>query len=227
MARRRPFSRDHAADMRLCQHGRRQPIVSSMQGGGARMAKSRKGRNHGNQPAAAQGRRFTLILVVFLAIAAVAGVVYFMPGRQTVPGPPAQVPGADVQALKGRWLRPDGGYILEIRNVSRRREDGGWLFQSETNPRVEGGGLEDRPDDECVCRAARHQLPGFHLHDDLRPARRCAEGDLLSGRDSGKLRDCLREDEVRSAWIRPDTDKLARLAGFGAGFRRVARHQAG
>lgn len=82
------------------------------------MAKSKKGRNHSNQPAAAQGRRFTLILIVFLTIAAVAGVVFFMPGRQTVPGPPAQVPGADVQAIKGRWLRPDGGYILEIRNVS-------------------------------------------------------------------------------------------------------------
>jgi len=31
--------------------------------------------------------------------------------------PPAAKPSAELQKLKGRWLRPDGGYILEIKQV--------------------------------------------------------------------------------------------------------------
>jgi len=49
------------------------------------------------------------------------------PGTQEGPGPSATVAQdrasepADLQALVGRWRRPDGGYILEIRSVA---EDG-------------------------------------------------------------------------------------------------------
>ena len=32
-------------------------------------------------------------------------------------GPPTVVPAVTFQPLKGRWLRPDGGYIIEIRDV--------------------------------------------------------------------------------------------------------------
>ena len=35
----------------------------------------------------------------------------------TAAAPPAAKPSAGLQKLKGRWLRPDGGYILEIKQV--------------------------------------------------------------------------------------------------------------
>jgi cytoskeletal protein RodZ len=38
---------------------------------------------------------------------------------------------ADVQKLKGKWLRPDGGYVLEIKTVT----DSGKLEASYANPR--------------------------------------------------------------------------------------------
>jgi hypothetical protein len=49
------------------------------------------------------------------------------PGTQEQPGPSATAQQdrasdpADLQALVGRWQRPDGGYVLEIRSVA---EDG-------------------------------------------------------------------------------------------------------
>lgn len=45
-----------------------------------------------------------LILSVFLAIGQ---------GAQKEKGPP------DVRRLEGRWLRPDGGYILEVRAIKK------------------------------------------------------------------------------------------------------------
>jgi len=55
-----------------------------------------------------------------------AVLVFFMlrekPANQNSTPLGSSVPGGDlgsaVQVLKGRWLRPDGGYVLEIRNVS-------------------------------------------------------------------------------------------------------------
>ena len=41
----------------------------------------------------------------------------------------ATAPG--VQQLKGKWLRPDGGYVIEVRNV----EDGGTMDVAYFNPR--------------------------------------------------------------------------------------------
>ncbi len=61
------------------------------------------------------GPRFLIILIVCSALAAVAA--YFMLGRQTAPGSRAQTADIDLQALKGRWFRADGGYVLEIRNI--------------------------------------------------------------------------------------------------------------
>ena len=36
----------------------------------------------------------------------------------TNPPAPAAAPNPEFEKLKGRWLRPDGGYILEIRSVT-------------------------------------------------------------------------------------------------------------
>ena len=49
------------------------------------------------------------------------------------PAPKAQPkpqPKADFQKLKGRWLRPDGGYVVEIKSV----QDNGVLDASYANP---------------------------------------------------------------------------------------------
>jgi hypothetical protein len=44
---------------------------------------------------------------------------------------PAATPNAAFEKLKGRWLRPDGGYIVEIRSV----ESGGKLDAAYFNPK--------------------------------------------------------------------------------------------
>ncbi len=58
-----------------------------------------------------------------------AVLVYYLhgPGRETKlspssvaasqPGANAAAPALNFQLLKGRWLRPDGGYVIEIRDV--------------------------------------------------------------------------------------------------------------
>jgi uncharacterized lipoprotein YddW (UPF0748 family) len=42
----------------------------------------------------------------------------------------ANVPASDSQALKGRWLRPDGGYVLEVKAVA----DNGVMDAAYFNP---------------------------------------------------------------------------------------------
>src|SRR4029453_3923695 len=51
----------------------------------------------------------------------------------TAPPPPAPRAAAapGVQKLKGQWLRPDGGYVVEVRSV----EDGGTMDVAYFNPR--------------------------------------------------------------------------------------------
>jgi len=44
---------------------------------------------------------------------------------------PARAADPDFQTLKGRWLRPDGGYVLEIRGV----DPGGAIDAVYLNPR--------------------------------------------------------------------------------------------
>ena len=60
---------------------------------------------------------FVTVLIVSAAIAAAAAAAYFMLGRRAAPDSQAQTAGIDFQVLKGRWLRPDGGYVLDIRSV--------------------------------------------------------------------------------------------------------------
>ncbi len=49
-----------------------------------------------------------------------------VPAQATTPRPKV-----DLQKLKGKWLRPDGGYVLDIKSVA----EGGKLDASYVNPR--------------------------------------------------------------------------------------------
>jgi hypothetical protein len=51
------------------------------------------------------------------------------PAARAAPSTPAT--GSDLAKLRGRWLRPDGGYILEIREVAA----GGTIDAVYLNPR--------------------------------------------------------------------------------------------
>jgi hypothetical protein len=67
-------------------------------------------------------RRFVLIVAALAVIGggAVAGFL-LLRGHGPAEAPPPAVqeaePGAGLTGLEGRWQRPDGGYILEIRKV--------------------------------------------------------------------------------------------------------------
>lgn len=58
-------------------------------------------------PAKPAARRRKVIALIALLVAA-AGSAAFFALRES---------GPDFQTLRGRWLRPDGGYVLEIRSV--------------------------------------------------------------------------------------------------------------
>jgi hypothetical protein len=100
------------------------------------MSKSPKARLDRRQGAVAPpGRRLPLLALVFLVVAAAVAVGLWL-NRSPSPLPPdatapaeagsshtpavAAAPGArpGLQTLVGRWLRPDGGYVLEISGVA-------------------------------------------------------------------------------------------------------------
>ena len=67
-------------------------------------------------PARATGRRRLLIAAgIVLAVGILVGVMVLRSGEQLGAG---AEPG--FASLKGRWVRLDGGYVLEIRNVDAR-----------------------------------------------------------------------------------------------------------
>jgi hypothetical protein len=82
------------------------------------MAKKNEQQNLARRPSEKHAPRFLIAVVLCAAIVAVVMAVYFFSGRQSVTDTSAPTTGIDIQVLKGRWLRPDGGYILEIRNVA-------------------------------------------------------------------------------------------------------------
>ena len=112
------------------------------------MSKPRKTKQNVSPPAAAAaGRRFPRPAAVVLVVVIVAaGGFWWVKGRPT-DAPPAAAPAIAINRtnepalaanpnlgfakLKGRWLRPDGGYVLEIKSV----EDGGKLDAAYLNPR--------------------------------------------------------------------------------------------
>jgi hypothetical protein len=74
------------------------------------MGKSKKKKRFPEQrPAIIVGRRWPLIAVTILAAVGIVGAIALLQGER--PG---------FEKLSGRWLRPDGGYILEIRDVDPR-----------------------------------------------------------------------------------------------------------
>jgi len=91
------------------------------------MSKIKKPAQHSNRPPRTALMRWILPLTAVL-LALAAGVGYWWTQRPPDEGSSAVVPAAKLQAapasapgfakLPGRWLRPDGGYILEIRSVA-------------------------------------------------------------------------------------------------------------
>ena len=71
------------------------------------------------KPSLLTGR--AIILSVAIAIIGAAGLVYYLHGapRETSlsASSVAAAPAQTFQPLKGRWLRPDGGYVIEIREI--------------------------------------------------------------------------------------------------------------
>ena len=51
-------------------------------------------------------RRWPLVAVVIVATVGIVGAIVLVQGER-----------GEFEALKGRWLRPDGGYVFEIRAV--------------------------------------------------------------------------------------------------------------
>ncbi len=55
-------------------------------------------------------------VVATLCLAAGCGQKPAEPGKAATPGPPSQ-PKPQLQKLLGKWERPDGGYVLELKSV--------------------------------------------------------------------------------------------------------------
>jgi hypothetical protein len=108
-----------------------------------------KSNRHGELVPPSGGKRGVSVRVVIaLAVAIVAALGLWWwtskstnesPGTpppietQTTTAPAAAVaPKADFQKLKGKWLRPDGGYVLKVKSV----DDGGRMEASYLNPKL-------------------------------------------------------------------------------------------
>jgi hypothetical protein len=95
------------------------------------MSKLRKTTRNANPPAsAAAGRRILGLTAVVLAVAVVAVVGFWWSQWRQADAPPAATPSPGFEMLKGKWLRPDGGYVIEIRSV----EPSGKMDATYSNP---------------------------------------------------------------------------------------------
>jgi hypothetical protein len=102
-----------------------------------------KGR-HGKNQAQAAGRRMYvhMAILVILTVGVFAAMALFIShakqtGAQSTATPASKEPiarlegKAEFESLKGRWLRPDGGYVLEIREI----DGSGKMVAAYFNPR--------------------------------------------------------------------------------------------
>ena len=64
-----------------------------------------------------RGRR-VLGLVLVLGVVALGALLWLRAPRSDTSSRGAGQAGSEAEALKGRWIRPDGGYILEIKQVA-------------------------------------------------------------------------------------------------------------
>jgi hypothetical protein len=76
-----------------------------------------------------------MLLLILLTIGVFAGMAFFIhhwrqAGAQS-PGPPATEIKAGFDRLQGRWLRPDGGYVIEIKAIDAN----GKMVAAYFNPR--------------------------------------------------------------------------------------------
>jgi hypothetical protein len=72
----------------------------------------------------------TLIAVAFICVAGMSGDAAALAAEKTEAGK-ATSEQTDYQRLEGKWVRPDGGYVLELKNI---RKDGS-LTAAYFNPR--------------------------------------------------------------------------------------------
>jgi hypothetical protein len=68
-------------------------------------SKPKKSRTHG-PPVTARGRRNVFIALAVVVVVGIAATVTLLRGAN-----------GSFDKLNGRWLRPDGGYVLDIRSV--------------------------------------------------------------------------------------------------------------
>jgi hypothetical protein len=96
------------------------------------MSKSRNKERSAKPPAtAAVGRRPYRLAVLVIAVAVVAAAGFWWSKDRQAGTPPAATPNSVFEKLTGRWQRPDGGYIIEVRSV----EPGGRMNAAYFNPR--------------------------------------------------------------------------------------------
>ena len=77
---------------------------------------------------------------------------------------PEAAPNVEFEKLKGKWLRPDGGYILEIRSATAEGKlEAGYFNPGPINVgscRVAAQGWQP----SGLRRVARCELPGINVH---------------------------------------------------------------
>jgi hypothetical protein len=105
------------------------------------------------------------LLLTVLALAFIFHTVVSPSASRSAPAQKRQsTEKSDVQRLEWRWIRPDGGYLLELLEI---RKDGS-LKAAYANPsrkiKVFRAGMEAQVRHiRCFCRAARRQLPGIEI----------------------------------------------------------------
>jgi hypothetical protein len=98
---------------------------------------------HGRSPAQAAKRRTFIqrVTLVLLTIGVFAGLAYFLLHEKQTKEQSGKVSAAkesarhkakmDFEILKGRWVRPDGGYVVAVREI----DAGGKMVAAYFNPR--------------------------------------------------------------------------------------------